>query len=631
MSEEITPDARAPSSADNGTEPLHNPTASHAQPEADQLSASDPAAFLEAWLTLLAADLPGVAMIVVFMRDTGASSYAPAAIWPDASHDARGVEAVARRVISGRSAAEARDDAGRLLLALPILTGDGMPAFVALQFAPDVNVVGPKARERLIWSTGWIEGRFWQRIAEAERRQHEDGMAALDILAQVGAERRLGPAGQALVTALAAEQGVARAALGLVRGLARKGAAVRVESVSGAAWFRRRGSAVMALGNAMEEAMDQMGTVAWPPLPEAPRRVTQAHQACVDELEGAAIITAALFDDGCPMGAVTITLSDAESLDDRLVARLEAVADLVGPMLELKRRQQGWIAGRAMDAVERGLRALGAQNRPSYRLAVAVGLVVVAMPFIVQTPLRITADANLEGQVQRVAVAPFNGRISRAEVQAGDRVAAGDLLFALDHRDLLLEASKWESELDQLRLTQRRALAADERSEARIASAQITQATEQLALANAQLARASVHAPIDGVVIAGDLSQRIGAPIQEGEEVFTLAPLDSFRVILDLDERDLDLVDIGSQGSMRLKQRTEVEIPLTVAALTSVARLEEGRRLFRAEASLGETPPGLRPGLEGVARLNAGQQSLAAIWTRRVRDWVRLALWRWVP
>ncbi|MCC6008830.1 MAG: HlyD family efflux transporter periplasmic adaptor subunit [Rhodobacteraceae bacterium] len=621
--------------AEDMNAPAGQPSASadtaNAQGLAALLGASDSTDFLDAWLALLAEEIPGVEMIVVFGRDPASRSYAPMAVWPDPSHDARGVEAVARNVISGRAAAELRDGDGRLMIGMPVLVGDDLPAFVALRLAPDVAALSPQGRQRLLWSTGWLEARFWQRAAEDERRHHEDGLVALDILAQVGAQRRLGPAGQALVTALAAEPAIERAAFGLVRGIARKGAPVRVESISGAAWFRRRGDAVLALGNAMEEALDQMGTVAWPGLADMPTRVTRAHQLCIDQMGGAAIVTAVLFDDGRPIGAISVILHDADAATPEFVSRIEAVADLLGPMLELKRRQQGWLSGRAVDALERGLRALGAQNRPSYRLAVVTGLIAVALPFVIHQPLRITTDANLEGRVQRVAVAPFNGRIAEAAVQAGDRVAAGDLLFSLDDRDLLLEAGKWQSELEQLRLASRRALADNDRAEVRIAEAQIAQAAAQLALAESQLERASVHAPIDGVVIAGDLSQMIGAPVQQGDEVFTLAPLDDFRVILEIDERDLDRVAIGSSGVMRLKQRTETAIPLRVSALTSVARLEEGRRLFRAEAELEHTPPGLRPGLEGVARLHAGEQSLAAIWTRRLRDWIRLAVWRWMP
>ncbi len=134
---------------------------------------------------------------------------------------------------------------------------------------------------------------------------------------------------------------------------------------------------------------------------------------------------------------------------------------------------------------------------------------------------------------------------------------------------------------------------------------------------------------MDGTVISGDISQRIGAPISQGEEVYAIAPLNDWRVVLEVDERDLDLFRPGVTGGLRLTARPNEEIPFAVDTVTSVARIVEGERLFRAYATPTGTMEGLRPGMEGVARVVAGRHSLAWIWTRRLRDWVALKLWRW--
>jgi hypothetical protein len=62
-----------------------------------------------------------------------------------------------------------------------------------------------------------------------------------------------------------------------------------------------------------------------------------------------------------------------------------------------------------------------------------------------------------------------------------------------------------------------------------------------------------------------------------------------------------------------------------------VAGVEEGQNLFRVEAALDAAPAQLRPGMEGVGKVEAGQRTLAWIWTHRFVDWLRLAWWRWVP
>jgi hypothetical protein len=41
----------------------------------------------------------------------------------------------------------------------------------------------------------------------------------------------------------------------------------------------------------------------------------------------------------------------------------------------------------------------------------------------------------------------------------------------------------------------------------------------------------------------------------------------------------------------------------------------------------GAASASLRPGLQGVAKINAGQRPVAWIWGHRLVDWARLAIW----
>ena len=70
-----------------------------------------------------------------------------------------------------------------------------------------------------------------------------------------------------------------------------------------------------------------------------------------------------------------------------------------------------------------------------------------------------------------------------------------------------------------------------------VLAAQISQTEAQLALVEDRLARATLVAPFDGVVVSGDLSQRLGSPVQLGDALFEVAPLDAYRVVLQVDER----------------------------------------------------------------------------------------------
>jgi multidrug resistance efflux pump len=233
--------------------------------------------------------------------------------------------------------------------------------------------------------------------------------------------------------------------------------------------------------------------------------------------------------------------------------------------------------------------------------------------------------------VQRAAVAPFDGFILRAPMRAGDTVREGELLAALDDKDLVLDRLKSRSERDKLLQKQRDALGKHDRAALSVLTAQIQQAESQLALAEDKLARSRITAPFDGVVVSGDLSQMLGSPVEKGKVLFEVAPLDGYRVVVQVDERDIGYVRVGQTGTLALTGMPAQPVSLTVTKTTPVAISEEGRNYFRVEASLGEGEVPMRPGMEGVAKVEAGQRSLVWVWTHSLVEWVQLTAWKWLP
>jgi multidrug resistance efflux pump len=195
----------------------------------------------------------------------------------------------------------------------------------------------------------------------------------------------------------------------------------------------------------------------------------------------------------------------------------------------------------------------------------------------------------------------------------------------------MLDRVRWASEREQAERKYREALAKRDRAASRILAAQLTQAEAQLALAEEKLARTRLVAPFDGIVVSGDLSQLLGAPVEQGKVLFELAPLDAYRVILKVDERDIAYVAAGEHGELALTGLSGITLPFTVKTVTSVSTPQEGRNFFRVEAQLEQTSPALRPGMEGVGKIHSGERRLLWIWTRGFLDWARISLWTWMP
>ena len=140
-----------------------------------------------------------------------------------------------------------------------------------------------------------------------------------------------------------------------------------------------------------------------------------------------------------------------------------------------------------------------------------------------------------------------------------------------------------------------------------------------------------VRAPWDGLVVSGDLSQTLGAPLERGVTMFEVAPLDGYRVVLEVDEHDIAELAEGQRGSLVLAALPSAPLAFEVRRVTPVAALADGRNVFRVEAELENTDARLRPGMRGVAKVSIDERRLGAIWTHELARWLRLKLWAWWP
>ena len=161
--------------------------------------------------------------------------------------------------------------------------------------------------------------------------------------------------------------------------------------------------------------------------------------------------------------------------------------------------------------------------------------------------------------------------------------------------------------------------------------ARYAQAQSQLDLALEKLKRTRITSAIDGVIVSGDLSQMLGTPVEQGKVLFQIAPLSAYRVILEVDERDIAQLQVGQTGELALSGIPGERLRFAVKTITPVSTAQDGRNYFRVEAQLDDASARLRPGMEGVGKIGVGSRKLIWIWTHPLTDWLRLWAWRWLP
>ncbi len=457
-------------------------------------------------------------------------------------------------------------------------------------------------------------------------RGAETAARTLDLLAAALEPRPVASTSLALATELASQLNCERVSLGL----ADRGELV-LEAISHTAQLDRRSGMANDLVAVMQEAIDQDTVIVHPsPEGQTPLAVS-AHRRLLEEQTLTAVWTLPLRDDDELMGALVIEFAPGQRPPKASRAWLEQIASLLGPVLGMRRRDQASFGERMRTLMREDLPQAVGLDRLNVRLALGVGAIIVLALALMPATHRVAAPAELEGTVQRAIVAPMEAFVAESRHRAGDVVKKGTVLGVLEDSDLRIEARKWEAKRDQRRKELRAAMADRDRAQVRILQAQAEQAEAELELINEQRRRTRLIAPFDGVVTHGDLSQSLGSPVERGETLFEVAPQDDYRIILEVDGRDIGYVEAGQTGSLTLQAQPGSARPFQIRRVTPISSAEEGRSFFRVEALLEGDGSGLRPGMDGVAKIAVGQRSLLWIWTHSALEWLRMAWWAWVP
>ena len=589
--------------------------------------AGDAGSFSAHWLDLQCRAFDGVIRGAVILRGSEAAAFAPVALWPEGIEGSPRLAAVVERALQQRQVVvDGVTRAGRrqepVFIAHPILVDDELYGAAALEVDGRPEAAIRDLVERLAWGMGWLEALARRKTFTSKARL----VTVLELIATSLQHERFQAAATAVVTELAATFGCERVAIGFM-----KGRHIQVRALSHSAAFAKKANLIRAIEASMDEACDQLATVNYPARAGGPFQVTRAH-AELRELHGTgAVCTVPLTAGAHVLGALVLELPAGSEFDPRTVELCEHAALLVGPVLDVKRREDRWLARKAADSLATHLRHLVGPRHVALKLWVLGAVLLVAFFALVEGDYMITADASLEGKVQRAVTASLQGYVAEARARAGDVVKKGDLLAAMDDRDLRLERQKLVSQGAQQESERRQAIAEGNRARAGILMAQQGQVRAQMELVDEQLVRTRILAPFDAVVVKGDLSQSLGAAIERGNVLFELAPLDTYRIIMKVDERDITTVAVGQTGRLALTSMPNREIPLVVDKITPVSVIDQGRNFFRVEAVAKGEIDKLRPGMEGVGKIQIERRTLFWIWTHKLTHWVRMWVWSWWP
>lgn len=589
--------------------------------------------FCSAWLALLCRQLEDITAGVVLFRSAEANTFIPVAVWPAVTRDLSFLAKVAERALTeARGVVQRPEDpgAGLVHLGYPIEVSGRMLGSVVLEAKAHSDATVHALLRQLHWGIAWLKDLSRHRELLAIEEKAERIGSVMEVLATALRPNRLQQALFDVANHVARYLQCSRVSIGLVND-----GRVRVAALSNTAWFEKNANIVKLYVAAMEEAVDKLAPVTYEDSADGEttpgNEPNSAHGRLARESAAHHVLSVPLQLGADCVGVLTLERTAGSPFTAGERTWIETLASLLPAVIEQKRRGERSHLGHIRDDLHTLLTRLFGPRHLIWKFTASLTLVFFALLVLVDIDYRVSAKTVLEGETQRAAVAPFEGFVANSYVRAGDVVRQGQVLCALDDSDLRLERHKWESEREQSSQKLREAMAKHDLPGIQVLNAQIQQSEAQLALVAERIARAKITAPFDGVVISGDLSQLIGSPVEQGKKLFEIAPLESYRVILQVDEREVRHVQTGQTGKLVISGITGDTIPFSVSKVTPVATAQEGRNFFRIEAKLEQAPAHLRPGMEGVGKISVGERRLWWILTHSFTDWLRLTLWTWLP
>ena len=562
------------------------------------------------------------------------TALASAAVWPRGDqHDPALVEAAKSAMVSGQLVRIMSAD-GDQLVSKPISNGARVVGAVAMR----ISGKNAAANDSLLKRTTVTDAAPPEAISGALRAG--PGLAKIGSQGapnlSVGGDRVLGyihsllgqdkfdHAAATIATELALGLEFDRVSIGLMQGRT-----ALIVAVSHSSDIKPGEALLQALQCVIEEAVDQSAHIVFPPLADSRPQITLSHGELSTRQNMAQVRTMLMLHRNEILGAIVFEKRDFVPITQESVALIEQVADAIGPVLTLKRQQeQSWFKRIQQDFYTAISNLYGANGRVFKGVTALLLMLLLSLPAI-PMDYRLSVSARLEGQFQRMVVAPVDGYLKTVHVRPGDSVKTGQPIADLSDDDLLLERRRWESEVNRHEGSYGEALAKQDRSQLLAASARVGEARSQLRLIEAQLVRVHLVAPLDGIVTKGDLKQQLGAPVKRGDTLMVIAPANDFRVIADVEDRNIEEVKVGAKGELMLSALPKETLKFVVVRVVPVATQRDGKNLFEVEGKLIDANDSLRPGMEGIAKLEATQHSLYWMMGHRIRDWFRVTFWSW--
>jgi multidrug resistance efflux pump len=506
------------------------------------------------------------------------------------------------------------------LLPLP----EGQPQCCAVFLLTGVGIQAVKHAQRTLQLIADVPSAYL--AVQANQKTHRETLAfavAMDIVAAVNNETRFVAASLAFCNSLADRLHCERVSVGWL-----ENGFVRVKTISRTEKFNRQMAAAQAIEVALEECVDQNAELIWPAPTDFPL-ITRDTQKFSEDNKVPNVLSVPLRVDEKVTGAILCERQDG-AFSQIEVEQVRLAADLVIRRLADLKRHDRWFGARAMESTRTALAKLVGPEKTWPKVVAAVGAIALVALLLPVWRYRVEGTFVVRSDEVSYLTAPFDGYIKSVEARPGDRLSADAPLLHLNTQELDLEEAGASADYTRYLREAEKSRAAKNFAEMRIAQAQADQAKARLDLVERRIAQSILRTPFEGVVVEGDLRQRISAPVKQGDALMRIARIDgkSLYIEAEIPERDAQEVLGKTDGQIAFVAQPKLKFPIKVTTFEPAATIKDKKNVFLVRcAVVGNPEPWWRPGMTGVAKINIDHRTLLWILTHRTVDFLRLYFW----
>lgn len=469
---------------------------------------------------------------------------------------------------------------------------------------------------------GFLHYSFIHGEARGSRVAIEQTAALIELVSLAAAAPFFQEAVRVIVERLQKHLGCHLVALGL-----NKGKRVKLDTVSGADQFDAQGSASAMIEGAMRDAVLAGEVIKWPRKADVAALGADLSDVAQQELQRALGLSHVWSiplnsGEGKIIAVLTLMWRDDAAPTEENARFVTAAAPHLGSLLGVLRRAD------PANARKWWFHLWGRLTRARKAILVgAIATVIVVLALPMHFPIKV--DCVIEPELRRVVSAQFEGILKESLVKPGDVVKKDALLAVMDDKQLLWKKAELVASRD--RAIRQRDLAMSD-SRATVASAQMAQLEadgfeSELRLIAFKQQNLELRAPIEGMVLVGDLERAQGIPVNQGDVLFEIGPVNQMITQLMIPAYDISLVKVGDSITLRLSSFPGKSWTAKINKIRPQAETVEGQSVFVAEAILvPDEALALRAGMKGRASIRGESAPVAWVLTRRLWGFIQTTL-----